>query len=177
MGVSILETPRLQVRKVALSDGSFFLRLLNDPSWLENIGDRGVHSDADAVNYIKNNIWAQYEAYGYGMYALQLKSTSSPIGLCGLVKRDFLSAPDLGFALLPDYLGQGFASEAARGLMLHAQSKLGIERLYAIARRANHRSVRLLERLGFHHEGPYVTPEGEQVELYGSSLTRGKGPT
>ena len=86
-----------------MSDGSFFLRLLNDPSWLENIGDRGVHSDADAESYIKNSIWAHYHFYGYGMYAVQLKSTSLPIGICGLVKRDFLSAPDLGFALLPDY--------------------------------------------------------------------------
>ncbi|TLY93509.1 MAG: GNAT family N-acetyltransferase [Gammaproteobacteria bacterium] len=172
----ILETPRLQVRRVASSDGSFFLRLLNDPSWLENIGDRGVHSDADAESYIKNSIWAHYHINGYGMYAVQLKSTSLPIGICGLVKRDFLSAPDLGFALLPDYVGQGFASEAARGLMLHAQNKLGIGRLYAIARRGNYRSVRLLDRLGFRYEGPYATPEGEQVELY-ATLSEGEGLT
>jgi len=161
---------------VALSDGSFFLRLLNDPSWVENIGDRGVHSDADAESYIKNSIWAHYHIYGYGMYAVQLKSTSLPIGICGLVKRDFLSAPDLGFALLPDYVGQGFGSEAARGLMSHARNKLAIGRLYAIARRGNDRSVRLLDRLGFRYEGPYATPQGEQVELY-ATLSEGEGLT
>lgn len=162
----ILETPRLQVRKVALSDASFFLRLLNDPSWLENIGDRGIHSKADAEDYIKDTIWAHYHAHGYGMYAVQLKSTTEPIGICGLVKRQFLSAPDLGFALLPDYVGRGFASEAARGLMLHAENELRVGRVYAIVKRGNYRSVRLLDRLGFRYEGPHVTTQGEEVELY-----------
>jgi ribosomal-protein-alanine N-acetyltransferase len=156
---SILRTPRLQVRKLALSDAPFLLRLLNDPSWLENIGDRGIRSQADAEDYIKDTIWAQY-------HALQLKSTTVPIGICGLVKRDFLTAPDLGFALLPDCVGQGFASEAARGLMLHAENELGVGRLYAIVKRGNYRSVRLLDRLGFRYEGPLVTRQGEDVELY-----------
>jgi len=164
--VPILETSRLLLRNVALSDASFLLRLLNDPSWLENIGDRGIRTAADAEVYVRNNIWAHYQAYGYGMYAMQLGSTRQPIGICGLVKRDFLGAPDLGFALLPDYAGRGYAFEAARGLMVYAEKNLSIVRLYAIAKRGNHRSVRVLGRLGFHHEGPLLTPEGVEVELY-----------
>jgi RimJ/RimL family protein N-acetyltransferase len=159
-----VETARLLLRTAELSDRSFFVRLLNDPSWLTNIGDRGVRSDADAEAYIRNTIWVQYQAYGYGMYLAQLKSTSLPIGICGLVKRDFLSAPDLGFALLPDYVGQGYASETARELVLHSLSNLGIRRLYAIVKRDNLRSIRLLGRLGFHYEGP--SPQGAEVELY-----------
>lgn len=165
----ILETPRLRLRRVALSDSAFFLELLNDPSWLANIGDRGVHTNADAESYIRNTIWTQYEAYGYGMYALQLKSSESLIGICGLVKREFLSAPDLGFALLPDYVGQGLAAEAAGELMSHAQDRLRIARLYAIVTHGNERSVRLLARLGFRRERPYVTPQGVEVELYTTS--------
>ena len=162
----IVETPRLLLRGMALSDSSFLLTLLNDPSWQENIGDRGVRSAADAEGYVRNTIWAQYQAYGYGLGVVQLRSTTLPIGICGLVKRDFLTAPDLGFALLPEYVGRGYACEAARGLMVHAEKNLGIGRLYAIVKRANHRSLRLLGRLGFHHEGPYLLPQGEQVELY-----------
>jgi RimJ/RimL family protein N-acetyltransferase len=162
----VLETPRLQLRHVALSDGCFFLRLLNDPSWLENIGDRGIRSQADAESYITNTVVAHYQTYGYGMYAVQLKSTRRPIGLCGLVQRDFLSAPDLGFALLPDYVGHGYATEAAGALLQHAQHNLGIGRLYAIARSGNQRSITLLDRLGFRREGPCLTPQGEQLELY-----------
>jgi [ribosomal protein S5]-alanine N-acetyltransferase len=164
-----LETPRLTLRGVALSDSSFVRQLLNDPSWLENIGDRGVRSDADAERYIRNNIWLPYQTNGYGMFVVQLKSSTLPIGMCGLVKRDFLSAPDLGFALLPDHVGQGYASEAAHAVVLHAKQKLGIARLYAIVKRDNHRSVSLLLRLGFRPQGPYVLPQGEAIDLYAST--------
>lgn len=156
----------MQLRKVALSDRSFFLRLLNEPSWLENIGDRGVRSIEDAERYIQNNIWSQYQSHGFGMYTVELKSAGLPIGLCGLVKREFLSAPDLGFALLPDYVGCGYAAEAAGSVLLHARNELGITRLYAIVKPGNARSVRLLDRLGFRYEGPQLTPQGETVELY-----------
>jgi [ribosomal protein S5]-alanine N-acetyltransferase len=163
----LLRTPRLELRPVALSDAAFFLRLLNDPSWLENIGDRGVRSHADAEGYIRKTIWSQYETCGYGMYVVEAPATPVPMGLCGLVKRDFLDSPDLGFALLPDWVGKGYALEAAREVIAHAGSQLGIEQLYAIVSRSNHRSIRLLERLGFRHQGLCVIPPaGEQVERY-----------
>ena len=151
---------------MTLEDAAFFLRLLNEPSWLENIGDRGVRTLADAEGYIRNNIWAAYEAHGFGLYALQLKSNPLPIGLCGLVKRDFLASPDLGFALLPEYWGHGYATEAVRAVRSHAQAGLGIERLYAIVKPGNQRSVRLLEQLGFRRQGPCQIPQGDEVELF-----------
>jgi len=166
----ILDTPRLQLRKVALADGPFLRGLLNEPSWLENIGDRQVRSLADAEDYIRGSIWAQYRASGYGMYAVWLKATLAPIGICGLVQRAYLPAPDLGFALSAAYVGQGFAFEAAHALVQHASHSLGIGRLYAIAKRGNERSLSLLGRLGFRHEGAYVPPHGSAVELYVLSI-------
>jgi RimJ/RimL family protein N-acetyltransferase len=162
----LFETPRLQLRRVRLSDAAFFVRLLNEPSWLENIGDRGIRSDADAESYIRGSILAQYRTYGYGMYAIQLKSSEAPIGICGLVKREFLGAPDIGFALLQDHAGEGFAAEAARGVMLYAQGALGIGQVYAIVKPGNARSIRLLDRLEFRCKGPYVLPQGAEVLLY-----------
>lgn len=97
---------------------------------------------------------------------MRLKASPLPIGLCGLVQRDFLSSPDLGFALLPEYCGRGYAIEAARAVISHAQAGLGIERLYAIVKPGNHRSVRLLEQLGFRRERLYQIPQGDEVELY-----------
>lgn len=170
--LAALETRRLQLREVELADASFLLALLNDPSWLENIGDRGVRSRADAEGYIRANIWLQYQAHGFGMYALQPKSAAQPIGICGLLRRDFLAAPDLGIALLPDFVGQGYAFEAAEAVMLHAGSKLGVRQLYAIVRRENKRSVRLLERLGFRRQGPCPASQGSEVELYTTDLQR-----
>ena len=165
-----LKTPRLQLRKVELSDGPFFLRLLNEPSWLQGIGDRGIRSIADAETYIRNSIWTQYEAHGFGMYVLQRGSGDECIGICGLVRRDFLSAPDLGFALLPEWVGQGYASEAALHVMSHARSQWHIERLFAIVKRENKRSLGMLQRLGFTFERPCVTPQGAELELYAATL-------
>lgn len=164
--IVVVETPRLRLRTVTVADAAFFLRLLNDPAWLANIGDRGVRSLEDAERYIAQTIRAPYQALGYGMYAVQLKSTAIPIGICGLVKRDFLSAPDLGLALLPEFVGQGYASEAARAVMSHAQGRLGIGQLYAVVRRGNHRSIRLLEGLGFSREERGPVPPDRDVELY-----------
>lgn len=151
---------------MGLEDAAFFLRLLNEPSWLENIGDRGVRTLADAEGYIRSNIRAGYQVHGFGLYAVQLRMMPLLIGLCGLLKRDFLSSPDLGFALLPEYVGHGYATEAARAVMSDAESELGIERLYAIVRSGNQRSVKLLGQLGFRHEGPFQIPQGDEVELY-----------
>ena len=165
-----LITPRLQLRKVELSDGPFFLRLLNEPSWLQGIGDRGIRSIADAETYIRNNIWTQYETHGFGMYGVQLNSAAECIGICGLVRRDFLPAPDLGFALLPEWVGRGYAAEAARHVMSHAHSQWHIERLFAIVNQNNNRSLGTLQRLGFTFERPCVTPQGAQLELYAATL-------
>lgn len=154
------------LREVESSDAAFFLALLNDPSWLANIGDRGVRSHADAERYIAETIRAAYHSPGYGMYAVQLKSSATPIGICGLLKRDFLPAPDLGVALLPGFAGLGYGAEAARAVLAHAQAKLATGELYAIVRRGNHRSIRLLERLGFRHQGPCPPPQPSGLELY-----------
>jgi [ribosomal protein S5]-alanine N-acetyltransferase len=151
---------------VRSSDAEFVHRLLNEPSWLENIGDRGVRSVADAVTYIERRIRRPYRVLGYGLYLVQRKADGTPLGLCGLVKRDFLEHPDLGFALLPEHVGFGYAAEAAHRVIAEAGSRWGILQLYAITKLENERSLRLLARLGFHRERSCATPEGEQVELY-----------
>ena len=149
-----------------LSDAEFLRRLLNEPSWLENIGDRGVRSVADAASYIKSQIWRPYQLLGYGLYLVQRKADGAPIGLCGLVKRDFLEHPDLGFALLPEHVGFGYAAEAAHRVIAEVGPRWGILQLYAITKPENHRSVELLGRLGFRRERSLVSPEGGELEVY-----------
>lgn len=162
----MLTTARLELRCVALEDAAFFLRLLNEPSWLANIGDRGVRSPADAERYIRDTVQGPYESRGYGMYVVQLRATGQPVGVCGLVKREFLPGPDLGFALLPEFVGCGYASEAARAMMGHAQSTLGIARLYALVKRGNQRSMKVLGRLGFRRHRSSAIAAGTEIELY-----------
>ena len=162
----VAQTQRLQLRGATLADAAFFVRLLNEPGWLRYIGDRGIRSQAAAETYIEQRVCAQYQAHGYGMYVVELRSSGLPIGICGLVKRDYLPEPDLGFALLAAYAGQGLAYEAAQAVMAHVVSAFGIERLCAIVSQDNHRSIRLLERLGFRHAGAVSTPDGARAELY-----------
>jgi [ribosomal protein S5]-alanine N-acetyltransferase len=162
----VISTPRLELWKVELSDAAFLNCLLNDPSWLLNIGDRGVRTDAQASSYIEDKIWEHYDAFGYGLYIVRLKATGAPVGLCGLVKRDYLNAPDLGFALLPEHVGRGYVSEAATHLLPYVKSRYGVDLLYAIVQSGNGRSIKVLMGLGFQAQGPYRLPQGEEVELY-----------
>lgn len=162
----VAKTARLVVRRVTRADAPFLLRLLNEPSWIQNIGDRNIRSLEDAEGYIHNHIQAQYHEHGYGMYLLELSDTRRPIGMCGLVRRDTLPGPDLGFALAPEYAGHGYAREAAHAVVAHAGKELGIETLYAIVKPDNRRSVHLLERLGFKQQGRYHVAEGEPLDRY-----------
>lgn len=152
-----------------LDDADFLLRQLTQPSWLQYIGDRGVASVADAERYIESRIFGQYSALGYGMYVIESKASGEPVGLCGLVKREYLPDPDLGFALLEEHWGQGYATEAAAAVVEHERQALGITRLFAITTVTNERSGNVLAKLGFRLDNDaYVTPQGERLRLYSS---------
>lgn len=148
-----LETPRLQLRALSPDDAPFLVRLMNDPGWLTYIGDRGVHNENDARNYMDHGPDARHQQTWYSLYRVGLPKTDEAIGLCSLIQRSSLPAPDLGFAFLPAHRGQGYASEACRAVIEHARSELGVQRLLAIAMRTNVRSLFLLERLGFRQLG------------------------
>ncbi|WP_234735963.1 GNAT family N-acetyltransferase [Tellurirhabdus bombi] len=166
----IAETDRLTLSQISLQEDAFILELLNTPSWLQFIGDRGVKNLDDARNYLQNGPLASYERLGFGLYLVALKDTKTPIGLCGLIKRDSLEDVDLGFAFLPAYEGQGYGYEAASAVMNHARNTLNLQRIVAITLPDNQRSVRLLERLGLHFE-KWVETNGESLKLFGTAGT------
>lgn len=152
--MDIIETERLRIRWLYGGDATFILELVNDPDWLRNIGDKGVRDLDDARRYIAEGPVAMYERHGFGLNAVVLKATGEPIGICGILKRDTLDCPDIGFAFLPAHRGRGYAHEAATAVMGHARSVLGLGRIAAVVSPGNDDSVRLLEKLGlrFSHE-------------------------
>ena len=163
----VLETDRLALRRVEPEDAGFMYELMNDPGWLEHIGDRGIRGIEDARNYIRDRLQSQYLRLGYGLNLVELKDSSTPIGLCGLVKRDWLEDVDVGFAFLPQFRGRGYALEAAGATLEHARTDLGFRRIAAITSPANRASIRLLERLGLHFERMVTPPtEAHEVCLY-----------
>lgn len=158
----VLETARLRLRHLTTADSAFILELVTDPDWLRFIGDRGVRTAEDARAYIENGPMKLYERLGFGLYLVALED-GTPLGMCGLIKRDSLEDVDIGFALLPAFRGRGYAHEAACAVRDYAFEVLGLERIVAITSPDNDASARLLERLGLAYERTIPGPSGGQV--------------
>ena len=165
--VQIAETRRLRLRRLGTDDAAFMFELVNDRSWIDNIGERNVRTLEDARRYIEDSAIAMYERLGFGLYAVELEKTGEPTGICGLVKREGLDDVDLGFAFLPRFWGLGYALEASRAVLSYATETLGRRRIVAIVSRHNQRSIRLLGRLAFRFERMVAPkPDGELLELH-----------
>jgi ribosomal-protein-alanine N-acetyltransferase len=162
----ITETERLVIREIEESDAPFMNELLNSPGFLKYIGDRGVRSDEDARAFIRDRYRKSYTDNGYGLYAVLLKADSTLIGMCGFVRRDSLPGPDLGFAFLPGFEGNGFGTESSRAMLAYGRETLNFERVYAITTLDNRASISLLEKLGFQFEKTVESPEGETLRFF-----------
>lgn len=162
--MTVLETERLSLRKLTVDDAEFILALLNEPSFLRYIGDKKVRNLDDARQYILNGPVASYERHGFGLNCVELRESHTPIGMCGLLKREELPDPDIGFALLPDFWNKGFAFEAAEAVLKNASN---FPRILAITSLDNEASINLLQRLGFRFERiVQLSPAGEQLRLF-----------
>jgi RimJ/RimL family protein N-acetyltransferase len=162
----VLETERLTLRHSTLDDAAFVLRLLNEPSFLRFIGDRGVRTLGDASRYIADRFIASYEQHGFGLLVVERKEAPGAIGLSGLVKRDALPDPDIGFAFLPEFWSHGFAYESAAGVKRYALETLGLPRLLAITNPDNAGSIRIVEKLGLEFVRVMALSESDEVRLY-----------
>jgi RimJ/RimL family protein N-acetyltransferase len=170
--VLVVETERLSLRRLELRDAAFILELLNDPEFLRFIGDKGVRTLEDARRYLLNGPLASYEQYGFGLYLVSLKEDGSSIGICGILKRDSLPDPDIGFALLPRYWSKGYAFEAASAVMEHGRKDLGLARILAITALENEASMRLLRKLGMKYQATVrLEQDRPEVRLFASDLS------
>jgi RimJ/RimL family protein N-acetyltransferase len=153
-----LETGRLILSQFSLDDAAFILELLNDPSFLQFIGDRGVRTLEDARGYLLNGPMDSYARNGFGLYLTKLKDGDIPIGICGLVKRDGLEDVDIGYAFLPQFWSKGYATESASAVMDYGRNVLGLSRIVAITSPDNEGSIRVLEKLGLRFEKMVALP-------------------
>lgn len=162
--MKILETERLVLRQFSTEDAGFILELLNEPSFIQNIGDRGVRTLADATAYIERVPLASYAKNGFGLYAVLLKETNELIGMCGLIKRDGLDDVDIGYAFLPKFWSKGYAVESAAAVKVYAKDVIGLKRLVAITDPDNEGSIRVLEKIGLRFE-KMVKLSQDDIEL------------
>lgn len=159
-----METERLIIQPTTLSDAPFLLELMNQPKWKANIGDRNLHTIADAENYIKEKMLPHFESHGFGNYIVRLKSNGTPIGNCGIYTRANLPDADIGYALITAYEGKGYALEAAQRMKRAALEDFKLSNLYGYTSKSNMASQNLLLKLGMQ---PFGTArfEGETEDL------------
>lgn len=163
----ILETERLRLREFNFDDSSFIIELLNTPGWLKFIGDRNVRTAEQAKNYLEKGPFKSYKKFGYGLSMVERKEDGEPIGMCGILNRDTLEFPDIGFAFLPQHNGKGYAFEIVTALLQYADEKIGLPVLAAIVAPDNSKSIALLEKTGFVFEKVITLPgSDEQLNLY-----------
>jgi RimJ/RimL family protein N-acetyltransferase len=159
-----IETNRLVIEEINLDDAQFIYDLMNTKGWLRFIGNRNINSITEAQNYISNKfIWA-YNNWGYGPYKVSLKNQKISIGICTLVKRNYLENLDIGFAVLPEFEGKGYMYESTKAMLDYALKELKQEKVFAFTEIDNKRSISLLKKLGLKDNG-FIVPEGEEEEL------------
>jgi len=162
-----LITARLTLREFVDADAPFILTLLNQPSFLRFIGDKKVRTVDDARRYITTGPIASYQRHGFGLYLVELKDGKVPIGMCGVLERESLPDPDLGFAFLPEYWGQGYAFEAASAVLKEARDTFKLTRILAITNPDNDASIKLLAKLGFQLERVMkLSSDSDEVKLF-----------
>jgi len=163
----MIETVRLRLREFTPDDAPIIFELLNSSGWLKYIGTRNINSVSDAQGYISEKLMPSYEKYGFGFYLMETKKDSLPVGMCGLVKRESLDDVDIGFALLPEFEGKGYAYEAASATLAYAKDILKLKRIAAITVPYNTPSIKLLEKIGLVFEKTINIPnDKEELMLY-----------
>ena len=151
----LIETKRLRLREYTIEDAPFSYELMNSEGWLKYIGDRNIKTIPDAVAYIEKYYLPSYELNGHGAYIVILKESGKPIGTCGLYKREDLKHPDVGFSFLTEYIGKGFAFEAAQAVLKFANDSLNIKTILGFTLPTNKDSIKLLQKLGLKQKGSY----------------------
>jgi len=155
------QTARLQFDALSAADAPFILELVNEPGWLRHIGDRNIHDLDAAAAYIAKGPQASHARHGFGLDRVSSLDTGEPLGLCGLLQRDYLDAPDIGYAFLERHSGRGYASEAVAAVLAAATAQ-GLPRLYALTSSDNGASIRVLEKSGFQFDRWLQAPGYDQ---------------
>lgn len=167
MNTVILRTDRLLIRRLTLDDTDFIIELLNTPGWLQFIGDRNVRTKEQAVAYLENGPFKSYQQHGFGLWLVADKVDGKPVGMCGLLVRDQLETPDIGYAFLPAFHGKGYAFEVVSAVLLYAKSELGIKKVSAITLPDNVRSINVLQKAGLKFVKVFsFAGSKEELQLY-----------
>ncbi|MDC8102404.1 MULTISPECIES: GNAT family N-acetyltransferase [Chryseobacterium] len=158
------ETERLILRPMSLEDKELIFELYNRPKFIQYIGDRNIKTLEDAEDYIRNRFIPQIERLGYGNYLVMTKEGNNKIGGVGIFEREGLDVVDIGYSLLEEFEGKGYAYEAAQKVKSIGMEEFGLSKISAIISKDNVSSQKLIEKLGLKFQ-KHVTLPGEDEEL------------
>ncbi len=168
--MEVFSTTRLRLELFTATDQAFILELLNEADFLRYIGDKGVRTLAEAERYLLEGPLASYTQHGYGLWKVVAKESGETVGMCGLIRRDYLDAPDIGFAFLNRHRAHGYGYEAGVETIAYGRQALGMARILAITQPDNLASITLLRKLGLREEGTHVAPtDGKTLLVFSTS--------
>lgn len=164
-----IETERLLLRELLLSDVDGMFELDSNPNVQRFVGNKPVKEIEESVAMIKH-IQGQYEAYGIGRWAVILKGTNEFLGWSGIKfitteinnHKDFY---EIGYRFIEKHWGKGYATEAGTAFVNYAFEVIKAETLYAYADEGNKDSRKALEKLGFRYVNSFEY-EGELEVWY-----------
>lgn len=162
-----ISTNRLFIEPLKQTDQVFIQKLTNSPGWVQFIGQRNVHSSAQAEAYIQKIISSSQIIY----WVVRDLAKNTPLGIITFIKRDYLDHHDIGFAFLPEFEKQGFAFEASKAVL----DKIAETRIHKVIQAStltdNIKSIQLLKKLGFNFEKEILNPaDQKKLQVYQKSL-------
>jgi len=163
------ETNRLTLTPMAIEDAPFVLELLNTKEYIDNIGQRNINTIEETEKYIYEKMIIHYEKNDFGNYLITRKEDGQKIGCVSLYNREDVEGVDIGFAMLPDYFGKGYAYEGAEKIKNVALTEKGLKSICAFTSRENKASQGLIEKLGLTFEKTILFGEEKEELLYYSA--------
>ncbi len=143
----ILETPRLILRQFTEADTALLVKLNSNPEVLKYLHEPLLESEEQALHVINTIIFPQYKN-NLGRWAIHLKSNSEFIGWCGLKYLVETDEIDLGYRLMQEYWGKGYAFEAAKHTVDYGFTHLKLKTIVGRAHIENTASLKILQKVG-----------------------------
>ncbi|MEY8741188.1 GNAT family N-acetyltransferase [Bacillales bacterium AN1005] len=174
--ITELETERLFLKKVKVSDSPILYKIWSDPDVTKFMNIDNFNDEKQAVLMIQmlDKLSQENKAIRYSIF---LKDSNQIIGSCGYNSLDFENSKgEIGYEISKKYWGNGFASELILKLLDYAYHSLHFHRIEAKVDPANNKSIRLLEKLNFHFEGTLRKSEKAKdtfidLKLYSKLIT------
>jgi RimJ/RimL family protein N-acetyltransferase len=161
-----LQSERLIIRDIEISDAAFYFELFSDKDWIKFISDKKLKSVEETEVYLRDIAFKNIQKNSFGFFTVILKETSESIGVSTILKRENLEFIDIGYGFLPKGRGKGYAIEATQLIIDYVKTKFKQEKVLAFTKPENIDSQKLLTKLHFKFVGYKVVFNDDEDAVY-----------